>query len=83
MKGKKQWKAVSKWRILCRDDWTQEQWHVILHYPDHGDGEYAADPAYGKSMSYRLLIYVKGKVKFLLNITPRFRGRFIRVGFDT
>ena len=41
-----------------RDDWTREQLRVILHYPDQGDDEYAADPAYGKSMSYRLLIYV-------------------------
>ena len=28
---------------------------IILHCPDQGDGEYAMDPAYGKSMSYRLL----------------------------
>ena len=37
-----------------RDDWTQEQLQVILHYPDHGDGEYTTDPVYGNSMSCRV-----------------------------
>ena len=40
------------------DDWTREQYQAILHYPDQGDGEYATDSAYGKSMSYRLQKYV-------------------------
>ena len=31
---------------------------VMFHYPDQGDSEYVADPTYGKSMSYTLLIYV-------------------------
>ena len=45
-------------KVNCnnRDDWTLEQLQVMLHYPDQGEGEYAADPAYGKSMSYRLLL---------------------------
>ena len=47
-------------KVNCtnRDNWSQEQLQVILHHPVQGDGEYAADPAYGKSMGYRLLIYV-------------------------
>ena len=43
------------------DDWIHEQLQLILHYPDQGDGEYAADPIYVKSMSYGLLIYVSGR----------------------
>ena len=36
----------------------------MLHCPDQGDGEYAADPTYGKSMSCRQLIYmwVEGEI---------------------
>ena len=53
-------------KVNCnnRDDWTQEQLQVILHYPDQGYGDYVADPAYGKSMSYRLLIYVSERWNF-------------------
>ena len=58
------WGCHTKVNCNNRDDWTQEQLQVILHYPDQGDGEYAADPAYGKSMSYRLLIYVSGHWNF-------------------
>ena len=42
-------------------DRTEDQLQAILHYPDQGDDEYAADPAYGKNMSYRVLIYVRGR----------------------
>ena len=45
---------------LHRDDYTQEHLHVILHYPDQGNREYAADPTYSKSISCTLLIYVSG-----------------------
>ena len=31
-----------------RDNCTQEQLQVILHYPDQGNGECAADPVCGK-----------------------------------
>ena len=50
-------------KVNCNnwDDRTQEQLQVILHYPDQGDGKYVADPAYGNSMSSRLLIYVSGR----------------------
>ena len=47
-----------------QDDWTREHSQAILHYSDQGDDEYAADPAYGKSMSYRLQKYVSGRWNF-------------------
>ena len=52
--------TIQKW-IAIIETTGHEQLQVILHYPDQGDGEYAADPAFGKSMSYRLLIYVSGR----------------------
>ena len=33
----------------------------IEAYPYQGDGEYTTNPAYGKSISYTLLISVSGK----------------------
>ena len=53
-------------KVNCNnwDDWTQDQLQAILRYPDQSDAEYAADPAYGKSMRYRLLIYVSGRWNF-------------------
>ena len=47
-----------------RDDWTQKQLQVILHYSDQRDSEYATDPTYGKSMSCTLLIYVSERRNF-------------------
>ena len=38
--------TIQKW-------FAQEQLQAPLHYPDQGDGEYAADPTNGKSMSFR------------------------------
>ena len=37
---------------------------AVGYFPDQGDGEYAPDPAYGKSMSCRPLIYVSGRWNF-------------------
>ena len=52
----------------------QEQLQVMVHYPDQDDGENATNLAYGKSMSYSLLIYMSRRWNFLSNITPKFRA---------
>ena len=62
-----------------RDKWIQEQLRVILHYPDQGNSEYAADPEYGTSMSCNTADICEQKVKLLSNITPRFRAYFTRL----
>ena len=55
---------------------------VILYYPDQGDSEYAAVATRGKSMSYRLLIYVtKGEI--FIKYYSKIPSRFKRVSFDT
>ena len=45
-----------------RDDWTQEQLQLILHYPDQGDSEYTADPRYGKSIDWTTAIFQQTEV---------------------
>ena len=68
--------SVCNTKVNCsnRDDQTQEQLQVILHYPDQGAGECATDPGYGKNMSCTLLIYARRI--FLSNITQRFWADF-------
>ena len=59
----KDYRSVSNltfFNVLEKVHKTQERLHVIFHYPDHGDGEYTADPAYGQSMTWRLMIYGRG-----------------------
>ena len=61
--------TVQKWIAIIEMTGHKEQLQVILHYPDQEDGEYAANPTGGKSMSYMC----ERKVNVLSKITPRFR----------